>query len=84
VDHKAGLDKKEKWKFLTLPGLEICSVCGPARSQLHTDLTTAALNKAGNMAVSQPATCIAFCSLMANMSSSPLMATSVARGKSNG
>jgi hypothetical protein len=30
---RAGPDDMEKWKFLTLPGLELRSVCHPARTQ---------------------------------------------------
>jgi hypothetical protein len=30
---RAGLDGTEKWKFLTLPGLEVRTLCRPARSQ---------------------------------------------------
>jgi hypothetical protein len=31
--HRASLDDKEKWKFLTLPGLELRSLSRPARLQ---------------------------------------------------
>jgi hypothetical protein len=33
VDPRAGLDDMEKWKFLTLPGLEPRPLSRPARSQ---------------------------------------------------
>jgi hypothetical protein len=33
VDPRAGLDEMEKWKFLTLPGLEPRPLSRPARSQ---------------------------------------------------
>jgi hypothetical protein len=33
LDPSAGLDDEEKWKFLTLPGLEIRSLGRPARRQ---------------------------------------------------
>jgi hypothetical protein len=33
VDPRAGLDSIEKWKFLTLPGLELLPLGSPARSQ---------------------------------------------------
>jgi hypothetical protein len=33
VDPSASLDDMEKWKFLTLPGLELQTLCCPARSQ---------------------------------------------------
>jgi hypothetical protein len=33
VDPRAGLDDMEKWKFLTLPGLELRPLGSPARSQ---------------------------------------------------
>jgi hypothetical protein len=33
VDPRAGLDNMEKWKFLTLPGLEPRPLSRPTRSQ---------------------------------------------------
>jgi hypothetical protein len=37
VDPRAGLDNMEKWKFLTLAGLELWTLSCPASSQLLTD-----------------------------------------------
>jgi hypothetical protein len=33
VDPRAGLDAMDKWKFLTIPGLELRSLGSPVRSQ---------------------------------------------------